>query len=156
MKEKSIIKEKRQVNIAFSHILIQFVILIFYTLIWLNAPLFGMGALNIPYFLFMFIGACIGAIIVLYSKANPEIPIPKKPTQQFANLIKAMVDSITDKFIKQHPNDGLINLIEKALVQSIREAEISSEFDKIAIAEAKQYIADKLFPKDETDGEITS
>jgi hypothetical protein len=146
-------EEKKPIVIPFQHIIIQFVIIIFYTITWLNAPLFGMGELNVNYFLFMFIALLIGTTLTLYSKANPETPIPIKPTQQFTNLVKAMADIITNQLSKSVPD--IKDIIQKALVWSLREAKISPEFDKATIIAAENYIIDKLFPKPEKGAETS-
>ena len=146
-------EEKKPIVIQFQHIIIQFIIIIFYTITWLNAPLFGMGELNVNYFLFMFIALLIGTTFTLYSKANPEMPIPIKPTQQFTNLIKAIADIITNKLDKTVPD--FKDILQKALVWSLREAKISPEFDKQTIIDAENYIIDKLFPKPEKGEEVS-
>nr|BDI55203.1 MAG: hypothetical protein [uncultured archaeon] len=148
-------EEKKPIVIQFQHIIIQFVIIIFYTIVWLNAPLFGTGELNVNYFLFMFIALLIGTGFTLYSKSNPEVPIPIKPTQQFTNLIKAMTDIITNKLSKTIPD--IKDIIQKALVWSLREAKISPEFDKDTIVAAEDYIIKKLYPDtDKKEGEEES
>lgn len=155
MKEKK--EKKKPIVIQFQHILIQFVIIVFYAIVWLNAPLFGIGELNIGYFMFMLITIVIAAAVTLYSKANPEIPIPKKPTQQFGNLAKAMADIITNFIGKQPPQVKEIkDIVSKALIWSLREAKISPEFDKGVLEDAEQYIFDKLFPKKEGETESQS
>ena len=142
--------EKTQKTVSFQNIIIQFVIIVFFTIIWLNAPIFGVGALNVPYFLFMFITVIISSIITLWSKANPDIPIPKKPTQQFSNLIKAIVDSITNVMNKNTPAvKEMTSMIQKAVIWSLREAKISPEFDQKTLEIAETYFFDKLFPKPE-------
>ena len=152
MEEKP--KIKKPVVIIFSHILIQLCIIVFFTVIWLNSPiLFGVD-LNIGYVLFMFIAIIIASIIVLYTKANPEIPIPKKPIQQFSNLIKAMIDIITDKVLQEQPGfDPLKSIIQKAAIWHIRDAEINDEINIEVIKELKDYINEKLYPKEKIDGE---
>jgi len=153
-------KEKKPVTVQFTHILIQFAIIIFFTITWLNAPLFGIGTFNVWYFLFMFIGAVIGGILNLYSKANPEVPIPKKPTQQFGNLVKAVTDSIASVIGKpnQHPQiQEFKDIVTKTLIWSLREAKISPEsFDIKTLEGAENYVFDKLFPKEEKKGEEES
>lgn len=141
-------KEKKTINVSFNHILLQFVIIIFYTVVWLNAPLFGTGVLNIAYFLFMFICLIIAGLITLYSKSNPDMPIPKKPTQQFSNLIKTMTDIISNHIGKKTPAvEEMQNIISRALIWALREAKISPEFDQETLEEAEKYIFDKLYPK---------
>lgn len=148
--------EKKPITVRFTHILIQFSIIIFFVITWLNAPIFGVGSLNVWYFLFMFIGACLGGILTLYAKSNPVIPIPKKPTQQFTNLVKAITDIITNYIGKTTPAiQEIKDIIQKALVWSLREAEISPEFDQDTLTKAKDYIYKKLFPKTE-EGEESS
>ena len=149
-------KEKTTIVITLRNVVIQFIILVFYTVVWLNVPLFG-GAINVGYFLFMFIGATIGAIITLYSKASPNKPIPKKPTQQFGNLAKAIADIIS-KFVGKQPVqvEQMKDIIQNALIWSLREAMISPEFDRSMLEEAKNYILDKLFPKKEGEAESQS
>ncbi|KKM89493.1 hypothetical protein LCGC14_1248070 [marine sediment metagenome] len=140
-------------TVSFNNILLQFAIIVFYTIVWLNAPLFGTGTLNILYFLFMFIGIVITGMLTLYSKANPDMPIPKKPTQQFSNLIKAMTDIITSYIGKKEPVvQEIRDIIQKALIWSIREAKISPEFDRKTLEDAEQYILDKLYPKESKQG----
>lgn len=155
MKEK-ISKSKKPVLISFNHIIIQFLIIMFYVITWLSSPLFGMGNLNLGYFLFMFISMILAAIITLYSKAKPEMPIPKKPTQQFANLIKVVVDTVATKIFNtnKHPEiEKYKDEIKRALIWSLREAEISPEYDSNILIETKKYLYDKLFPKEENTGE---
>ena len=145
-------KEKKIVNVAFRHILLQFVIIIFYTIVWLNAPLFGTGELNIVYFLFMFIGLLITGMLTLYSKSNPEVPIPKKPTQQFSNLLKTVTDIISNHIVKKTPAvEEMQGIISRVLVWSLREAKISPEFDQETLAEAEKYIFEKLYPNKKGD-----
>ncbi len=154
MKKK---EERKPITIHFQHILIQFIIIIFYTVTWLNAPLFGIGELNINYFLFMFIAIFIGATVTLYSKANPEIPITPKPTQQFTNLAKAMADIITNFIGKQPPQVKEIkDIVQKALIWSLRQAKATSEIDQSLLEECEKYIFDKLFPEEEKKGETES
>ena len=150
--------EKKPLTISFKNFLIQIVIIIFFTSTWLSPLFFNSGVFNIWYFLFMFIGIFISATLTLYSKANPEQPIPKKPTQQFTNLIKVMTDIITSTFVnKETPAMNEIKaIIQKALVWSIREAKISPEFDRPTLELAEKYILDKLFPKEEKKGEEES
>ncbi len=148
MKKQDII-EKTQKTVSFQNIIIQFVIITFFTIIWLNAPIFGVGALNVQYFLFMFIASVASSIVTLWSKANPDVPIPKKPTQQFSNLIKAIVDSITNIMNKETPAvKEITNMIQKAVIWSLREAKISPEFDRKTLELAEDYFFNKLFPKE--------
>ena len=145
-------EDKKPKTVLFSNILIQFIIIAFFTVIWLNAPLFGVGALNVNYFLFMFIGIVISGLATLWSKANPDIPIPKKPTQQFSNLIMAITDVITNHLGKNTPAiQDFKDILQKALVWSLREAKISPEFDRKELEKAEKYIFDKLFPKEGED-----
>ena len=142
-------EKKTTTVITLKNVVIQFIIIVFYTIVWLNVPLFG-GNLNVAYFLFMFIAAVIGAIITLYSKASPNKPILKKPTQQYTNLAKAMTDIISNFIGKQPPQVKEIkDIVQKALIWSIREALISPEFDRQTLEEAEEYIFSKLFPKKE-------
>ena len=144
--------KKKQKTVSFNHILLQFLIIIFYVIVWLNAPLFGTGVLNIWYFLFMFIGLIITGILTLYSKSNPEVPIPKKPTQQFSNLVKAMTDIITKHITKITPAVvDMQKIIGRALIWSLREAKISPEFDRETLVEAEKYIVSKLYPEENGD-----
>lgn len=148
-------KEKDPRTVSFQNIVIQFVIIAFYVVIWLNAPLFGTGALNVNYFLFMFITCIIAGILTLYSKANPDAPIPKKPSQQFSNLVKAMTDVITNYIGKNVPAvNEMRDIITKALIWSLREAKISPEFDRKTLELAEDYLFKKLFP--DKKGEETS
>lgn len=144
-------KEKNPINIQFIQIIIQISIIMFFTIVWLNAPFFGTGELNIGYFLFMFIAICIATVITLYIKANPDVPIPKRPSQQFTNLIKVITDVITIQIAKNTPPVlELKEIIKNALVWSIRDAETNpKEFDQETLTKAKKYIDEKLFPKPE-------
>jgi hypothetical protein len=155
---KNKITDKKPLTVSFKNIVIQLGIIVFFTIIWLNAPLFGTGALNIGYFLFMFIGVVISGVLTLYSKANPDQPIPKKPTQQFTNLVKVMTDIITNHIgVKEAAGTTEIkDIIQKALVWSLREAKISPEFDRSVLEEAETYIFDKLFPEEKKEGEQES
>ena len=149
-------KEKKPTTVLFSNILLQFTIIIFYTIVWLNAPLFGTGDLNIWYFLFMFIGAIVAGMLTLYSKSNPDMPIPKKPTQQFSNLIKTMTDIISNHIGKRTPAvEEMQSIISRALIWSLREAKISPEFDRETLVEAEQYIFDKLYPNEKKGDELS-
>jgi len=140
-------EDKKPKTVLFTNILIQFTIIVFYTIVWLNAPLFGVGILNVNYFLFMFICAIVAGIITLWSKANPDAPIPKKPTQQLGNLMKAITDIITSRMDKSIPQvQEIKDIIQKALVWSLREAKISPEFDQQTLEQAETYIYEKLFP----------
>jgi len=151
MKDKS---ENKPKTVPFKNIIVQLIIVVFYTIIWLNAPLFGVGVLNVNYFLFMFIGAIIAAMLTLYLKANPDAPIPKKPTQQFSNLIKAIVDSITNVMNKNTPAvKEITTMIQKAVIWSLREAKISPEFDQKTLELAETYFFDKLFPDNKEESE---
>jgi len=144
--------EKKQKTVSFNHIVLQFIIIIFYVIVWLNAPLFGTGTLNIFYFLFMFVGLIVAGAFTLYSKANPEMPIPKKPTQQFSNLVKAMTDIITKHITKITPAVAdMQKIIGRALIWSLREAKISPEFDGETLVEAEKYIVSRLYPEENGD-----
>ncbi len=145
-------KDKKQKTVSFNNIVLQFIIIAFFTIIWLNAPLFGIGALNIAYFLFMFLGIIVSSLFTLYSKANPDMPIPKKPSQQFSNLVKAMIDIIVNHIIKITPAvEEMQSIIGRALIWSLREAKISPEFDREILLEAEQYVFDKLYPNEKSD-----
>jgi len=142
-------EDKTPKTVLFSNIFIQLVIIAFFTVIWLNAPLWGVGALNVNYFLFMFIGVVISGLATLWSKANPDAPIPKKPTQQLGNLMKAITDVITSRMNKETPAiKEITDVIQKAIVWSLREAKISPEFDRKVLEEVEGYILDKLVPKE--------
>ena len=140
--------EKTPLTVSFKNIVIQVIVMVFYTVTWLSGLIFGIGVFSIEYFLFMFITLVCATLITLYSKANPDQPIPKKPTQQFTNLVKVMTDIITNFVGKNAAGTTEIkDIIQKALVWSIREAKISPEFDRKTLEEAEKYIFDKLFPK---------
>ena len=158
MTKNKITLEKKPLTVSFKNIVIQFSIIVFFTVIWLNAPLFGIGTLNIGYFLFMFIGIIISGLLTLYSKANPEQPIPKKPSQQIGNLMKSLADIVSSQINgKNTPAmKDMKDIIIKALVWSLREAKISPEFDQKILEEAEQYIYNKLFPEEKKEGEQES
>ena len=144
------ITEKKPLTVSFKNIVIQISIVVFFTITWLTPLLFAFGNFNIGYFLFMFGGLIGSVLLTLYSKANPEQPIPKKPTQQFTNLVKVMTDIIANVIGKETPQTkDFKDIIQKALVWSLREAKISPEFDRKTLEEAENYIFDKLFPKKE-------
>lgn len=146
-------KDKKEKTVSFNNILLQFIIIAFFTMTWLNAPLFGTGVLNIAYFLFMFFGIIISSLFTLWSKSNPEVPIPKKPTQQFSNLIMAMTDSVTNYIGTKTPAvEEMQRIIARALIWSLREAKISPEFDRETLVKAEEYIFDKLFPNEKGEG----
>lgn len=150
--------EKKPLTVSFKNIVIQIVIMVFFTGTWLAPLLFNLANFNIGYFLFMFGGLVLSILITLYSKANPEQPIPKKPTQHLGNLIKGITDIIAN--VIGQPNQPQVqefkDIITKVLIWSLREAKISPEsFDRKTLEEAETYIFDKLFPKKE-DGETES
>lgn len=156
VKEKT---EKKTLTVSFKNIVIQIIILVFFTGTWLAPLLFNAANFNIGYFLFMFGGLVGSVLITLYSKANPEQPIPKKPTQHLGNLIKGITDIMANVIGKpnQHPQiQEFKDIITKVLIWSLREAKINPEsFDRKTLEEAEKYIFDKLFPKKET-GETES
>lgn len=148
--------EKKPLTVSFKNIVIQISIIVFFTGTWLSPLLFAYGNFNIWYFLFMFGGLIGSVLLTLYSKANPEQPVPKKPTQQFTNLVKVVTDIIASVINKEQPPQvqELIQIVQKALIWSIREAKISPEsFDQETLEEAEKYIFDKLFPKKEGEQE---
>lgn len=143
--------EKKPLTVSFKNIVIQILVIVFFTSTWLSPLLFAYGNFNIWYFLFMFGGIVIATLLTLYSKANPEQPIPKKPTQQFTNLVKVVTDIIASVINKEQPQvQELVGIVQKALIWSVREAKISPEsFDQKTLEEAENYIFNKLFPKKE-------
>jgi hypothetical protein len=155
MTKKNILSEdKKPLTVSFKNIVIQISVIVFFTITWLGGLIFSIGVFNVWYFLFMFGGVIISGLLTLYSKANPDQPIPKKPTQQFTNLVKVMTDIITNFVGAQ--SAGIVeikDIIQKALVWSLREAKISPEFDRKTLEEAETYIFDKLFPKKEGETE---
>ena len=148
--------EKKPLTVSFKNIVIQITILVFFTSTWLSPLLFAYGNFNIWYFLFMFGGLIGSVLLTLYSKANPEQPVPKKPTQQFTNLVKVVTDIVANVIGKQTTPQvqEFKDIIIKALIWSLREAKISPEsFDQETLEEAESYIFEKLFPKKEGEQE---
>jgi len=146
--------EKKPLTVSFKNIVIQIIVMVFYTVTWLSGLIFGIGVFNIEYFLFMF-GSLVGAtLLTLYSKANPDQPIPKKPTQHFSNLVMSLTDIITNYIGKDSVGIAEIkDIIQKALVWGLRQAKISPEFDTKTLEAAETYLFDKLFPKKEGETE---
>ena len=157
MTKKTEKEAKKPLTVSFKNIVIQIIIMVFYTVTWLSGLIFGIGGFNIAYFLFMFITLIVATLITLYSKANPDQPIPKKPTQHLGNLIKGITDIIANVIGKpnQHPQiQEFKDIIIKVLIWSLREAKINPEsFDRKTLEEAEIYIFDKLFPKKEGEQE---
>jgi hypothetical protein len=143
------------------NIIIAFSVLIYYVIIWNLDVLLGVGSFNAVQFLIMFVGTCIGSVIQLYAKAQPEKPIPKKPTKLFANLAKAVVDSVVNHVHKEHPLiDEMKSVVKKSVIWHLREAEMDDEIDQEIIDKARSYIFKKLFADEkgyeDENGEIES
>ena len=154
MTKKNITSEKTALTVSFKNIVIQITVMVFYTVVWLSGLIFGVGVFSIWYFLFMFVSLVFATLLTLYSKANPDQPIPKKPTQHFGNLVMSLTDIITNYIGKDSVGkDELKDIIQKALVWSLRQAKISPEFDQKTLEAAETYLFDKLFPKKEGETE---
>lgn len=148
--------DKKPRTIPFKIFLIEIIIVVFFTLTWLSPLLFAFGSFNIWYFLFLFIAIIISAIILLYVKAIPEVSISKNPAQHFANVLKIMADIIVTNLVggNEHPQvKDIKDVMQKALIWSLREGLISPEFNQKVLGEAEIYILNKLFPEKEIEEE---
>ena len=156
-KKNQLLDEKKALTVSFKNIVIQIAVMVFYTIVWLSGLIFGVGVFSIWYFLFMFISLVCATLLTLYSKANPDQPIPKKPTQHFGNLVMSITDIITNYIGKDSiGKEEIKDIIQKALVWALRQAKISPEFDQKTLEAAEIYLLDKLFPKKEGETESQS
>jgi len=160
MTKNKITLDKKPLTVSVKLVIIQLLVVAFFTVSLLGGLIFNIGVFNVWYFLFMFGGTIGSAIIILLSKANPDKPIPKKPTQHLGNLIKTMTDIVSNVIGKpnQHPQiHEFKDVISEVLLWSLREAKINPEiFDQETLEEVETYIYDKLFPKKEGETESQS
>lgn len=133
---------KKNARISVKLVIAQLLVVAFFTVSLLGGLIFNVGVFNVWYFLFMFGGIIGSAIIILLSKANPDKPIPKKPTQHLGKIIRLIIDVIANQ-TKQTPATHDFSFIQKALVLNLREAKNSPEFDQKTLEEVEKYIFDK-------------
>ena len=149
MIERERTSEKKTKTIPVRLVIVQLLIVAFFTVSLLGGLIFNVGVFNVWYFLFIFGGTIVSAIIFLISKGNPDNPLDLKYTQQIGKLIKDIVDITTQLeripssiiYFKEH--------VKKTLVWSVREAMTKPEFDIGILEEAERYILDKLSEKRE-------
>ncbi len=132
---------KKPKTVLFSNIILQFIIIVFFTVIF--------TLLLTEYFIFMFISIVIAGITTLFLKSEIEMPIPKKLSQQFGNLIKAMTDIIISNGKNTPAIQELKDIIQKTIVWNIREAKITPEFDRETLEDIEEYILKKVAPESE-------
>lgn len=134
--------------------LVSFAVLGFYLMLWVGLPVFGFMEFNAANFFFTFGGMILGQLISIYSKVNPDKPIPKKPSKQLANLLKATADVAVNHLQKETPiTKEIEDRLEKMIMWSLREAEASPEVDIEAIEDAKRYIFKQFSEKNNRDEE---
>jgi hypothetical protein len=141
-------------TVTVKSVIVAFGVLGFYLIVWVGLPMLGIGEFSLTNFFFMFGTMIIGSLINIYMKVNPDKPIPKKPSRQLANLLKATADVAVNHLQKETPiTKEIEDRLEKMIMWSLREAEASPEVDIEAIEDAKQYIFKQFSEKNKRDEE---
>lgn len=128
----------RSVAVAFFMLMINVLSLVI-------SPLLGVGTFNTVYFTIMFVSMILGYCITLFSKANPDMPVPVKPTKQVGNILKAIADVIVSNNEQNIPAVQRFKEKLKELVMwELREAQATEEMPQEILEDARKYIMNKI------------